>query len=37
MDKPVRVGLSGTNPFLYNDEKKRVMFNEKGKLNEDPR
>ena len=29
-DKPVRVGIAGTNPLLYNDEKKKVLFDDKG-------
>ena len=31
-DKPVRVGISGTNPLLYNDEKKQVIYDDKGGL-----
>ncbi len=30
-DRPVTVGMIGTNPYLYNDDKKNVLFNEKGK------
>ena len=29
-DKPVKVGIAGTNPLLYNDKKKKVLFDDKG-------
>ena len=29
-DKPIRFGISGTNPLLYNDEKKQVIYDDKG-------
>ena len=29
-DKTIKIGLTGTNPFLYNDEKKRVIYNADG-------
>ena len=29
-DKLVKVGIAGTNPLLYNDKKKKVLFDDKG-------
>ena len=29
-DKPVKVGIAGTNPLLFNDKKKKVLFDDKG-------
>ena len=31
-DKPVKVGIAGTNPVLYNDKKKKVIFDDKGDI-----